>query len=131
MKDVKSKPKTAKQKQYTPKQSASVKPKTAQSLKASVPVSTVDTLKRQYAQKKAAIQKQTSEQTEKPENYAVDEVEDRTETAVYAAADVIARTGKNIKQNARKRRTEQAPATDIHQGAGIVLSYNYRIYTSF
>ena len=119
MKDVKSKPKTTKQKQYTPKQSASAKPKTAQSFKASVPVSTVDTLKHQYAQKKAEIQKQTSEQTEKPENYAVDEVEDRAETAVYAAADVIARTGKNIKQKVRKRKLTQAPTSDIHSSTDI------------
>lgn len=119
MKDVKSKPKTTKQKQYTPKQSASAKPKTAQSFKTSVPVSTVDTLKHQYAQKKAEIQKQTSEQTEKPENYAVDEVEDRAETAVYAAADVIARTGKNIKQKVRKRKLTQAPTSDIHSSTDI------------
>ena len=107
MRDVKTKPKSTKRKQYKPKQAA----------RTTVPLSTVDTLKRQYAQKNAEFQKQTSEQYEKPENYAVDEVEDRVETAVYTAADVIARTGKNIK-NTRQRRIKQdiPPMPDIMQG---------------
>lgn len=122
MRDVKTKPKSTKRKQYKPKQSFSARtPKTAQSAqtaaRATVPLSTVDMLKRRYAQKKAEFQKQTSEQYEKPENYAVDEVEDRAETAVYTAADVIARTGKNIK-NTRQRRIKQdiPPMPDIMRG---------------
>ncbi len=124
MKDVKTKPKTTKRKQYKLKQSFSARtPKTAQSsqiaARTTVPRSTVDTLKRQYAQKKAELQKQTSEQYEKPENYAVDKVEDRAETSVYTAADVIARTGKNIKENIRQRGTQRdiPPMPNIMKGA--------------
>ena len=55
----------------------------------SVPMSAVDSLKRQYVKSKSELQKQTAEQTERPENYAVDEVEDKAESTAYAAADTV------------------------------------------
>lgn len=78
--------------------------KTAASVKsASVPISAVDTLKRQYVKGKAELQHQTEEQEQSPENYAVDTVEDKAESAVYAAADVVKQTGRYVKNAVQRR----------------------------
>ncbi|MDO5396351.1 MAG: NlpC/P60 family protein [bacterium] len=78
--------------------------KTAASVKsASVPISAVDTLKRQYVKGKAELQRQTEEQEQSPENYAVDTVEDKAESAVYTAADAVKQTGRYVKNVVQRR----------------------------
>ena len=82
----------------------------------SVPMSAVDSLKRQYVKSKSELQKQTAEQTERPENYAVDEVEDKAESTAYAAADTVrqsARYAKNKIQHHRTERVSDIPTPDI------------------
>ena len=72
MKDIKSKPKEVKRNTHRLKTSGGYKSK-----KNAMPMSAADSLKRQYVKTKAELKKQTEEQNESPENYAVDEVEDR------------------------------------------------------
>lgn len=89
------------------------KPKTSASIKpTSVPMSAVDTLKRQYAKGKAELHRQTEEQTQSPENYAVDTVEDKAEGAAYVAADTIKQTGRYVKNAVRQRRADKNIRTD-------------------
>ena len=91
MKDIKSKPKNVRSNTHKLKISNCVKPK------ATVPISAVDRLNRQYVKSKTELQKQTSEQTERPENYAVDEVEDKAESTAYAAADTVRQSARYVK----------------------------------
>ena len=84
MKDIKSKPKEVKRNTHSLKTNGGYK-----SRKAAMSMSAADSLKRQYVKTKAELKKQTEEQNERPENYAVDEVEDRAERAAYAAADAV------------------------------------------
>lgn len=82
----------------------------------SVPMTAVDSLKRQYVKSKTELQKQTSEQTERPENYAVDEVEDKAESAAYAAADTLRQSARYVKRKIQQHRTERVsdiPVPDI------------------
>lgn len=84
MKDIKSKPKEVKRNTHSLKTNGGYKSK-----KAAMPMSETDSLKRKYVKTKAELKKQTEEQNERPENYAVDEVEDRAERAAYAGADEV------------------------------------------
>ena len=82
----------------------------------SVPMSAVDSLKRQYVKSKSELQKQTAEQTEHPENYAVDEVENKAESAAYAAADTLRQSAGYVKRKIQQHRTERVndiPVPDI------------------
>ncbi len=87
--------------------------KTAASVKsAPVPISTVDTLKRQFVKGKAELLRQTEEQEQSPKNYAVDTVEDKTESAVYAAADAVKQTGRYVKNVVQRRSRDRNIPTD-------------------
>ena len=66
-------------------------------------MSAVDSLKRQYVKRKTELQRQTSEQTERPENYAVDEVEDKAENAAYTAADTVRQSARYVKNKIQHR----------------------------
>lgn len=93
MRDIKNKPKDIK--------TNSLRIKTGSSLrqnKTGVTVNTVDTFKQQYVKSKAEMKKQTEEQTERPENYAVDEIEDKTEKTACSAFDTAKRYTKNVKK---------------------------------
>lgn len=82
----------------------------------SVSMSAVDSLKRQYVKSKTELQKQTSEQTERPENYAVDEVEDKAESAAYATADTVRQSARYVKNKIQHRsrgQTYDIPVSDI------------------
>lgn len=82
----------------------------------SVSMSAVDSLKRQYVKSKTELQKQTSEQTERPENYAVDEVEDKAESAAYATADTVRQSARYVKNKIQQHRTKRVsdiPVPDI------------------
>ena len=82
----------------------------------SVPMTAVDSLKRQCVKSKTELQKQTSEQTERPENYAVDEVEDKAESTAYAAADTVRQSARYVKRKIQQHRTERVsdiPVPDI------------------
>lgn len=110
MRDIKSKPKNVRSNTYKLKTSDAAKPKAA------VPMSAVDSLKRQYVKSKTELQKQTSEPTERPENYAVDEVEDKAESAAYAAADMVRQSARYVKNKIQPHRTERVsdiPVPDI------------------
>ena len=110
MKDIKSKPKNVRSNTYKLKTADAAKPKAA------IPMSAVDSLKRQYVKSKTELQKQTSEQTERPENYAVDEVEDKAESAAYAAADTMRQSARYVKnkiQQHRAARVSDTPVPDI------------------
>lgn len=108
----KTKDKTAKSRTNTVRANNN-KLKTAKKLKPStVSMNTVDTLKRQYAKGKAEIQLQTEEQTQSPENYAVDTVEDKAESAAYATADVAKQSGRYIKNRVRWRESDRSIPTD-------------------
>lgn len=110
MKDIKSKPKNVRSNTYKLKTADAAKPKTA------IPMSAVDSLKRQYVKSKTELQKQTSEQTERPENYAVDEVEDKAESAAYATADTVRQSARYVKnkiQQHRAARVSDTPVPDI------------------
>ncbi|MGN1202024.1 MAG: hypothetical protein ACI4RF_01915, partial [Eubacterium sp.] len=110
MRDIKSKPKNVRSNTYKLKTSDAAKTKTT------VPMSAVDSLKRQYVKSKTELQKQTSEQTERPENYAVDEVEDKAESAAYAAADTVRQSARYVKRKIQQHRTERVcdiPVPDI------------------
>lgn len=82
--DIKSKPKEVKRNTHSLKTNGGYKTK-----KTAVTMSAADGLKRQYVKTKAELKKQTEERNERPENYAVEEVEDRAEHAVYAVADAV------------------------------------------
>lgn len=93
MRDIKNKPKDVK--------TNSLRIKTGSSLRQSktgIAVNTVDTLKQQYLKSKAELKKQTDEQTERPENYAVDEIEDKTEKIACSVSDTAKRYTKNVKK---------------------------------
>ena len=110
MKDIKSKPKNVRSNTHRLKTSDVVKSKQI------VPMSAVDSLKRQYVKRKTELQRQTSEQTERPENYAVDEVEDKAESAAYAVADTVRQSARYVKNKIQQHRTEQVndiPVPDI------------------
>ncbi len=96
MKDIKTKPKYIKKKSNV---------KTA---KRTVPVSAVDKLKKQYIKSKAEMQKQSSQQTERPENYAVDEIEDKSEQAVYTSVDMIRQSARYVKDRVQKYNANDA-----------------------
>ena len=117
MEDKKSAPKTknttAKSKTNTIHTNSN-KPKTAKNVRsATVPMSAVDTLKRQYIKGKAELQRQTEEQTQSPENYAVDTVEDKAESAAYMAADTVKQSARYVKNNVRRYRTRQSMPQDM------------------
>lgn len=110
MKDIKSKPKNVRSNTYKLKTADAAKPKAA------IPMSAVDSLKCQYVKSKTELQKQTSEQTERPENYAVDEVEDKAESAAYATADTVRQSARYVKnkiQQHRAARVSDTPVPDI------------------
>ena len=93
MRDIKNKPKDVK--------TNSLRIKTGSSLRQSktgFAVNTVDTLKQQYLKSKAELKKQTDEQTERPENYAVDEIEDKTEKIACSVSDTAKRYTKYVKK---------------------------------
>ena len=82
----------------------------------SVSMTAVDSLKRQYVKSKTELQRQTAEQTERPENYAVDEVEDKAESAAYAAADTVRQSARYVKNKIQHRsrgQTYDIPVSDI------------------
>lgn len=110
MKDIKSKPKNVRSNTHMLKTSDFVKSKQI------VPMSAVDSLKRQYVKRKTELQRQTSEQTERPENYAVDEVEDKAESTAYAAADTVRQSARYVKNKIQHRsrgQTYDIPVSDI------------------
>ena len=104
MKDIKSKPKEVKRNTHSLKTNGGYKSK-----KAAMPMSAVDSLKRQYVKTKAELKKQTEEQKERPENYAVDEVEDRAERAAYAAADAVQQSVKYAVGRIEQRKAHDIP----------------------
>ena len=97
MKNIKSKPKNVRSNTHKLKTSDSARGK------ATVPMSAGDSLKRQYVKSKTELQRQTSEQTERPENYAVDEVEDKAENAAYTAADTVRQSARYVKNKIQHR----------------------------
>ena len=110
MKDIKSKPKNVRSNTHKLKTSDSARGK------ATVQMSAVDSLKRQYVKSKTELQRQTAEQTERPENYAVDEVEDKAESTVYAAADTVRQSARYVKNKIQHRsrgQTYDIPVSDI------------------
>ena len=86
MKEIKSKPKEVKGNTHKLKTGSKFK-----SRKITTPIKANIHLKSVYTKTKAELQRQTEEQNERPENYAVDEVEEKAERAVYAAADTVQR----------------------------------------
>ena len=110
MKNIKRKPKNVRSNTHKLKTSDSARGK------ATVPMSAVDSLKRQYVKSKTELQRQTAEQAERPENYAVDEVEDKAESAAYAAADTVRQSARYVKRKIQQHRTERVndiPVPDI------------------
>ena len=108
MKDIKSKPKEVKRNTHRLKTSGGYKSK-----KNAMPMSAADSLKRQYVKTKAELKKQTEEQNESPENYAVDEVEDRAERAAYAAADVAQQSVKYAVGRIKERKAQKIDIPEI------------------
>lgn len=108
MKDIKSKPKEVKRNTHSLKTSGGYKSK-----KAAMPMSAAGSLKRQYVKTKAELKKQTEEQNERPENYAVDEVEDRAEHAAYAAADVAQQSVKYAVGRIKQRKAQKIDLPEI------------------
>lgn len=108
MKDIKSKPKEVKRNTRSIKTNGEYKSK-----KAAVPMSAADSLKRQYVKTKAELKKQTEEQNERPENYAVEEVEDRAERAAYAAADVVRQSAQYAVGRIKQRKTQKIDIPEI------------------
>ena len=84
--------------------------KTASSAK--IHSNAVDRLKRWYMQSKAEIKRRTDEQTERPENYAVDEVEDKTEGAVYDVCDSVVHTKNKVYNNLKKHMSKRDISKD-------------------
>lgn len=108
MKDIKSKPKEVKRNTHSLKTNGGYKSK-----KAAMPMSAADSLKRQYMKTKAELRKQTEEQNERLENYAVEEVEDRAERAAYAAADAVQRSVKYAAERIKQRKSQEVEITEI------------------
>ncbi len=84
--------------------------KTASSAK--IHSNAVDRLKRRYMQSKAEIKRRMDEQTERPENYAVDEVEDKTEGAIYAVCDSVVHTKNKVYNNLKKHMSKRDISKD-------------------
>lgn len=102
---IKSKPKTIKTAEY--------KIKTKNAVPYNVLRNSSVLAKEQFIKKKAEIQKQTNEQVEKPENYAMDTIEEKSERAVYAVANTAYYSAKYAIQNAKEhRQKENIPAND-------------------
>ena len=102
MRDIKNKPKDV--------NTNSLRIKTGSSFrqnKTGIAVNTVDTLKQQYLKSKAELKKQTDEQTERPENYAVDEIEDKREKIAYSASDTAKRYTKYVKKKLYQNRVNK------------------------
>ena len=108
MKDIKSKPKEVKRNTHRLKTSGGYKSK-----KAAMPMSAADSLKRQYVKTKAELRKQTEEQNERSENYAVEEVEDRAERAAYAAADVAQQSAQYAAGRIKQRNAQKIDLPEI------------------
>lgn len=108
MNDIKSKPKEVKRNTHSLKTNRGYKSK-----KASMPMSEADSLKRQYVKTKTELKKQTEEQNERPENYAVDEVEDRAERAAYAAADAVQQSVKYAAGRIKQRKIQEIDIPEI------------------
>ena len=108
MKEIKSKPKKVKGNTHRLKTNNGYKSKNA-----ALTMSAADSLKQKYAKTKAELQKQTEEQNERPENYAVDEVEEKAERAVYAAVDTVHRYGKYAVKQIKQRNAQRIDIPDI------------------
>ena len=108
MKDIKSKPKEVKRNTHSLKMNGGYKSK-----KTAMPMSAADSLKRQYVKTKAELKRQTEEQNERLENYAVDEVEDRAERAAYAAADVAQQSVKYAVGRIKQRKAQKIDLPEI------------------
>ena len=108
MKDIKSKPKEVKRNTHSLKTSGGYKSK-----KAAMSMSAADSLKRQYVKTKAELKKQTEEQNERPENYAVDEVEDRAERAAYAAADPVRQSAQYAAGRIKQKKAQKIDLPEI------------------
>ena len=102
VKDIKSKPKEVKRNTHSLKTNGGYKSK-----KTAMPMSAADSLKRQYVKTKAELKKQTEEQNERPENYAVEEVEDRAEQAAYAAADTVRQSAQYAVGQIKQRKAQE------------------------
>lgn len=107
MKEIKSKPKEVKGNTHKLKTGSKFK-----SRKITTPIKANIHLKSVYAKTKAELQKQTEEQNERPENYAVDEVEEKAERAVYAAADTVQRYGKYAIKQIKQRKAQRIDIPD-------------------
>ena len=108
MKDIKSKPKEVKRNTHSLKTNSRYKSK-----KAAMPMSAADSLKRQYMKTKTELKKQTEEQNERPENYAVDEVEDRAERASYAATDAVRQSAQYAVGQIKQRKAQKIDIPEI------------------
>ena len=108
MKDIKSKPKEVKRNTHSLKTNGGYKSK-----KAAMSMSAADSLKRQYVKTKAELKKQTEEQNERPENYAVDEVEDRAERAAYAAADAVRQSAQYAAGRIKQKKAQKIDLPEI------------------
>lgn len=108
MKDIKSKPKKVKRNTHSLKTNSRYKSK-----KAAMPMSAADSLKRQYMKTKTELKKQTEEQNERPENYAVDEVEDRAERASYAVTDAVRQSAQYAVGRIKQRKAQKIDILDI------------------
>ncbi len=108
MKDIKSKPKEVKRNTHSLKTNSRYKSK-----KAAMTMSAVDSLKRQYMKTKTELKKQTEEQNERPENYAVDEVEDRAELAACAATDAVRQSAQYAVGRIKQRKSQEVEIPEI------------------
>ena len=108
MKNIKSKPKEVKGNTHSLKTSGGYKSK-----KAAMPMSAADSLKRQYVKTKTELKKQTEEQNERPENYAVEEVEDRAERAACAASDAVRQSTQYIAGRIKQRKAQKIEIPEI------------------
>ena len=108
MKEIKNKPKEVKRNTHSLKTNGGYNSK-----KLSVPMSAADSLKRQYVKTETELKKQTEEQNERPENYAVDEVEDRAEQTAYAAADAVRQTARYAGGRIKQRKIQKIDIPEI------------------
>ncbi len=108
MKDIKSKPKEVKRNTHSLKTSGGYKSK-----KAAMPMSAADSLKRQYVKTKAELKRQTEEQNERPENYAVEEVKDRAERAAYASVDAVQQSAQYAARRIKERKDQKIEIPEI------------------
>ena len=108
MKDIKSKPKEVKRNTHSLKTNGGYKSK-----KTAMPMSAADSLKRQYVKTKTELKKQTEEQNERPENYAVEEVEDRAERAAYAGADAVRQSAQYAVGRIKQRKAQKIDIPEI------------------